>query len=872
MAVEKSSRREILEAIKGHPALADLLEQDHGHYRHELDLEVCVYGRNYGGKKVGPYFRLLRYEPDEIIIREEEWGGNCLFVVIQGTVDVLVHNDTDGRESKVAELPVGTTFGEMAVLAGVPRNATVKAPATGCTEILEIQRPALRLLRKLDRFGADLDRTYRSHGRDATLQELADSIGLPPNLRAELKEGSVFRVYSKNHLLFREGAPMDRIYLFREGWLRRDRNGGDKRLQDYLGPGHCFGLDALSRNSTWPYSMTLLDRSEVLEVSVARVRRSIPLRDILAQDLVRYVAPQMPDFNGRNGVRLPVLTSQKTLIETGIASAGNLLIMDMDLCIRCGNCSLACHKVHGQSRLLRKGLHFMRQETSRLIARQSVLAPSVCMHCKDPECLTGCPTGAIGRFAGGEVDIDSKTCIGCGDCATQCPYDAISMIARGSSSKTADPTKNWKWRLRDLFRLSADPLPPEVSTSEDLLAVKCNLCSDRTGMNPPGSKSPAYSCEENCPTGALARIDPKRYFAEIGEIEGFFRLDTSHAVGRNIHREDRQRRRAHLAGVGLTVLVTALTILGFMEYGMGARLVSFLNMRWITGLVGLLGIIGVMLYPVRRQIYQRRAGPLRVWLLTHTYAGIIAAIMIFLHGGVRTGGLLTTALMWSFDVVVLTGFFGIGCYLVIPRLLTRMEEAPLLVDDLRLRRSELQKDLAEILSQPSEALRNLILERILPRFLTLRYLARQYWKREPIEVAKEAAKAELGTEMRQIRDSALREALAEAHMEDQFQKAAELAERPYPTAAMQPGSSLSQTLFRRPGEDPRVREAVESARRQERRGIRAVEAAVVLRRVDALIYLHRLLKIWLPSHVVTTSLMLALMIVHIVQVIYYAAR
>ena len=53
---------------------------------------------------------------------------------------------------------------------------------------------------------------------------------------------------------------------------------------------------------------------------------------------------------------------------------------------------------------------------------------------------------------------------------------------------------------------------------------------------------------------------------------------------------------------------------------------------------------------------------------------------------------------------------------------------------------------------------------------------------------------------------------------------------------------------------------------------RAIEAAATLRRVDALIYLHRLLKIWLPPHVASTSLMLALMIVHIIQVVYFASR
>ena len=52
----------------------------------------------------------------------------------------------------------------------------------------------------------------------------------------------------------------------------------------------------------------------------------------------------------------------------------------------------------------------------------------------------------------------------------------------------------------------------------------------------------------------------------------------------------------------------------------------------------------------------------------------------------------------------------------------------------------------------------------------------------------------------------------------------------------------------------------------------AVEAAVTLRRVDALIFLHRLVKLWIAPHVLATSLMLALMIVHIIQVVFFSQR
>jgi hypothetical protein len=54
--------------------------------------------------------------------------------------------------------------------------------------------------------------------------------------------------------------------------------------------------------------------------------------------------------------------------------------------------------------------------------------------------------------------------------------------------------------------------------------------------------------------------------------------------------------------------------------------------------------------------------------------------------------------------------------------------------------------------------------------------------------------------------------------------------------------------------------------------LRAVETTVTLRRVDALIYLHKALKLWIAPHVISTSIMLALMIVHIIQVVYFAVK
>jgi hypothetical protein len=54
--------------------------------------------------------------------------------------------------------------------------------------------------------------------------------------------------------------------------------------------------------------------------------------------------------------------------------------------------------------------------------------------------------------------------------------------------------------------------------------------------------------------------------------------------------------------------------------------------------------------------------------------------------------------------------------------------------------------------------------------------------------------------------------------------------------------------------------------------LKAIERSATLRRVEALIYLHRLLKVWVAPHVISTSVMLALMVVHIVQVAFFKVR
>jgi Fe-S-cluster-containing dehydrogenase component/CRP-like cAMP-binding protein len=824
MPQETTKHTAVLEALKSVEAIADLAALYEGHYAYEVDLEVTVYGRNYNGKNVGPYVRLLTYDPGEEIIREGEWGGNNFFFVVQGLAEVYVQREEG--QIKVAELPAGAQFGEMSLLAGGTHAATVRAPLGEQVQVIEVSRPALRLLRKLPKFGEVLDNAYHRYGRAITLQALGKAAHLSNASIKQLRSVSQFRVYSKRHVLFRAGQSIDRIYVLKSGWVRLSRgtqvlsvDGEESQNWDkaagerYVGPSHCFGLEAVTRESEWSQTGVSLGRTEVLEISISKLRQRPELREPLMAALhPLMVTPS----DAQQRPPLPVATAQRHLIDTGLVDGTNLLIMDMDLCVRCGNCSMACHKVHGQSRLLRRGIHITRPVSlARETGFQSLLHPSVCMHCQDPECLTGCPTGAIGRFGDGQVGIDPQTCIGCGDCATQCPYDAISLVPRKPKKEDVG-VGALRRRLLKLRGLAPDRSPSPVEARgegvDDLVAVKCNLCAG-TGLNPAGAKTPAYSCEENCPTGALLRVDPHTYFAEIKQIEGLVFKDATHAIARHFSHHDRGKQLMHVIGVTATVALTLLTVVGITRYKFDVPLFGgWLNMRWLTGLAGLVGMAGGMTYPVRRQIYRRRVGPLRYWMLAHTYLGVVTGSVLLLHGGTRSGGALTTALTISLDLGILTGLFGVLSYFLAPRLLTKIEGQPLLIDDLTTRRQDLGDEIRAALTAGSRQVRELIERIVLPRFLSFGYLMRQYLGRESLESVKESARNEFKSEA---------DALPAADRDGFLQ---------------------------------------------------VVELAAISRRVDALVYLHHLLKLWVAPHVLAISIMLALMLVHIIQVIYFAVR
>ncbi len=82
---------------------------------------------------------LLTFEPGEIIVSEGE-PGSSLFVLASGSVRVYVRNSSWGNK-EVRTLDEGEFFGEISLLSGKPRTATITAATPA--EILELDRNTL---------------------------------------------------------------------------------------------------------------------------------------------------------------------------------------------------------------------------------------------------------------------------------------------------------------------------------------------------------------------------------------------------------------------------------------------------------------------------------------------------------------------------------------------------------------------------------------------------------------------------------------------------------------------------------------------------------------------------------------------------------
>ncbi|HTV61929.1 MAG TPA: cyclic nucleotide-binding domain-containing protein [Verrucomicrobiae bacterium] len=399
---------------------------------------------------------------------------------------------------RTVQMTAGDFFGEIAALSRMPRTSTIFADSDEA-ELLEIRWQGLRdLMKNDDALRAHINKIYReralaSYLRATPIFQRLDEAQL--ERVAEAVEFATFGDYDwsgdykrlaqsgavrpeKEPAVVAEGDYPNGMVLLRAGFARvSQKTRGGERTLNYLGAGQIFGLNEIAHNWRNPnvpvnfqYSLRAIGYTHLLVVPT-RVMEEIVLPSLPRGELPPPVEATEPfdlapsETAVRENVGAEVL---EFITENRFFNGTAAMVIDLDRCTRCDDCVRACASTHDNNpRFLRHG-----PAVGRL------MIANACMHCADPVCMIGCPTGAIHResFAG-QVVINPATCIGCKSCANNCPYDAIRMV-----------------EVRDeRGELMVDPEAKPITK-----ATKCDLCVENYG-------GPA--CQRACPHGALTRMN-----------------------------------------------------------------------------------------------------------------------------------------------------------------------------------------------------------------------------------------------------------------------------------------------------------------------------------------------------------------------------
>ncbi len=394
---------------------------------------------------------------------------------------------------ETAALGKGSLFGEISALSRMPRTATVIASGKKA-RLLEFSWEGLRDIMRYDAaLKNQIDRIYRANSLKSFLKnhELFNHLDESQFDRlcneAQLetygdynwsgaykklaKDGDTSTAASEP-LIAKEGEYSNGIYMIRAGFCRvSQKYGNGERTLNYIGAGGMFGYGEIADFWKNPHQ-ELVSRYTLRSLGYAHlIFIPTPTLEKYANRFLIEVefasAPSAEETNTPSD-DIPPANLMEFMGEHRFFNGTRSMVIDMDLCTRCDDCVRACSSAHdGNPRFLRHGPII-----------DNVMVANACMHCVDPVCMIGCPTGAIHRSSfGGEVVINPATCVGCSTCANNCPYDSIRMVEVRSSSGH--------------FLVDDEQQPI-------LKATKCDLCVEQKG-------GPA--CQNACPHDALSRTD-----------------------------------------------------------------------------------------------------------------------------------------------------------------------------------------------------------------------------------------------------------------------------------------------------------------------------------------------------------------------------
>ena len=502
--------------------------------------------------------------------------------------------DFDLPEGAAARLGPGEVFGEIGSMSGWPQSVTART-ATEC-RLLQIKVAALRLMkRKSKELKKHLDQLYRERSLGTQLKNTPLFEGCTDVFIEAVKENVELVSCEPNEEIVRAGEPADAVYLVRSGFVKLLQGYADGEIAvSYLSKGMTLGEVefVLPDLDGWQSTARSVEYAELVKIPRTVVEQLVQNQPRIGDELWRTATDRVREA-GASRRNVAVAEFTEVALRTGLVQGNSILAIDLD-------------SVHALRRL-RQGLrrHPRRPAAVRARGQQVRQSPGrqVAATTAGTRCVwSGCPTGAIHRAGVGEVvKVDEEVCIGCSNCAKNCPYDAIVMHDTGSV---------WP----------DDMIPTGLRGRDRAVASKCDLCSD-TGHGP--------ACVSSCPQGCAFRVGSLEEFRRAARgrrVDGVARASGSPTPS------GRESRRAAAVGWSVALALVAVYVAGRLVLGHRLGQQSQSGVR--------LGGGGAACWRSRRSACAsaRSGSPagcapaaLGLWLAVHLYGGSIFLLLVFLH-------------------------------------------------------------------------------------------------------------------------------------------------------------------------------------------------------------------------------------------------
>ena len=605
----------------------------------------------------------FRYTPNEYVIRQGEYG-DCLFVVLNGRINIQAYQ-SNGLLKNLVTLGPGDYFGEMAMLGLGERTAS--ALSTTQSELLQIRQvPFNKATKKFKQVKKRLEDVFKRRTTESFIRNCHHFRGLSEPLIKKLIALSEVKSYKKNDVVIKEGDEANKLYVIIQGFARVSRSIEGQRRDEvlaYLSESDFFGdqelVAAIPEYQTTVVAVEPLQSIIIPRSAVWDINQSYPQ---LFQEFRRYeISRRATQFAISQSATSMAFV--KDVLESGLGQARSALIINMDSCMRCGNCVQACDDLHGYSRLARRGKKMTRRIDLEKAAHESLYFPTSCMQCATPECMVSCPTGAISRDIGGEVFV-RDTCIGCGSCARNCDFGNISM-AKSKSEAEFSLLDTVLGRTQPQSGSSSEQ-KETAKKGSDLIAVKCDVCFERNHA----------ACVYNCPTEAIMRIDPRSYFDELAQIAP----RASYAETEQAAKVTNKRPNRWVSPL-IQVLVTITSIVAGYAIWLERKPSAWSEWGWYSGILSAVIMVALGLIGVRKRARTRQAGSLATWARVHAVLGGLFYGVALFHAGYQATSTLAALLLSAVTLVCILGVVGQIVNFVVPKLLVRTEDAATLPED-----------------------------------------------------------------------------------------------------------------------------------------------------------------------------------------------